>query len=335
MPAEAATQPVRPAGYTAAAPLVHVVVCARNNRSIIGDTLSAIGRQTIGQVACTLVDGVSTDGTPALVRERFPWVDVIVKERDSGPAASRNIGMRACASPYIVFVDSDVRLAPDWIDRQVAFLQCRQNAAMACGKLVYASAPETLHAAYGAMNRIGVAWNGGIGRRASEFNAPRRCLWLVTAAVIVRRSIFDRLGGFDERMFAYYEDTDLGWRANLFGYHAYFNPEAVALHEAHATLGQRSAVTRERYLVYRNRMRTLLVNYEAVNALRYLGAYVLLALVDAMLRPSRAAQLRAILWNVANLADSLRRRREIQSRRTVRDRDLWQFFDRGLRGPGQ
>ncbi len=74
------------------APSVDFVVCARNNRGIIGAAIEAIAGQTVKDYTCTLVDGRSSDGTPEFVRETNPWVKVVVKKADTGPAHSRNIG---------------------------------------------------------------------------------------------------------------------------------------------------------------------------------------------------------------------------------------------------
>lgn len=315
------------------APQVDFVVCTRNNRDVVGGTLDAIARQDVQMRSCTVVDGLSTDGTPEFVRANYPFAKVVIKESDSGPAASRNIGMASGSAEWIVLVDSDVELSPHWAEKQIAFME-REGFDIVCGKLVYASDPSTLDAAYGAINRLTVCWNGGLGQPASAFDLPRRCLWTLSAAIAIRRSSLGELGGFDEAMFAYHEDCDLGWRANLYGYHVGFNPEAIAIHKVHSSLNLRNLGSRLTHLVCRNRIRSALVNYEAVNILRYVVPYMFLAMGDAMVRGPRWAKLNAFAWNLRHLPDTLRRRREVQSKRRVRDRELWSLFERGIRGPG-
>jgi GT2 family glycosyltransferase len=314
-------------------PRVSFVVCTRNNRDVIAETLGSLAGQTLGHLDCTVVDGCSDDGTPDLVRARFPRYEVLVKDTDSGPAASRNLGMARSRTEIVVLVDSDVSLCPDWVEKQVAFMD-REAVDVACGKLVYASEPGTLNAAYGAMNRYAVAWDGGVGRPATELGEARRCLWTVTAAMALRRRVFEDMGGFDEDMFAFHEDSDFGWRANLFGYRAAFNPEVTAYHRQHSTMNRRTMGERIVHLVCRNRVRSALVNYEAGNAARYLGAYLALATLDAVGRGPRKPKLNALLWNLRHLRGTLERRRFVQSRRRVPDRELWPLFEPGVRGPG-
>src|SRR5690242_8733806 len=74
-------------------PLVDFVVCTWNNRDVIALTLECIAKQSIRDFTCTLVDGGSTDGTLDVVHNEFPWVRVVVKKENSGPAVSRNLGL--------------------------------------------------------------------------------------------------------------------------------------------------------------------------------------------------------------------------------------------------
>lgn len=309
---------------------VDFVVCTRNNRKIIGDTLRAILAQTVTPISLTVVDGRSTDGTPEFVRSEFPQAKVIIKDQDSGPAASRNIGIHSGRSAWIVLVDSDVQLAEDWTEEQLRFLR-RGGNDLACGKLLYASDPNKINAVYGAMNRFGIAWDVGVGDPANTHADARKCLWACTSAIMIRRTAAEELGGFDEAMFAIHEDCDYGWRANILGYSLGFNPRARATHNVHGTLSGNSRMT---YLLYRNRLRSALVNYEPRQLLRYVVPYIAMSCGDALVRAPRLAKAKALLWNLAALPDTMRRRSMVQRKRKLRDDQLWELFETGVRGPG-
>jgi GT2 family glycosyltransferase len=314
---------------------VSVVVCTHNSEAIVGDTLRAIAGQTIGRPECIVVDGRSSDGTVALLRSNFPWVQVLVKDIDSGPAASRNIGMRASTARFVALVDSDVRLHPDWLERQLELLAAHPEFLVAGGLLVEHDDPSLVNIGYGALNRFGIAWDEQKGIRAAEAGPLRRCMWVATAAVLVRRQEALTLGGFDEQMFAFHEDVDFGWRANLFGHQVAFNPNAVAVHRAHATLNRSKMGGMQTYLLWRNRLRSSLINYEAHNVLRYVGAYLMMSLLVLLLRPERREKVAALLWNIRSLPDTWRRRRFVQNGRRVSDGALRSLQDARCRGPGQ
>jgi GT2 family glycosyltransferase len=314
---------------------VDVIICTRNNREIISATLKALEGQTVRPNACTVVDGNSADGTRELIYSNFPWVKIIRKEEDSGPAASRNIGLKGCSGDYVIFLDSDVVLMPDWIEQQVAFLNSSKSTALACGKLLDSSQPDLLDAAYCAMNRYGVVWNGGLGQPADSFRMPKRCVSCTSSAMIARKEAMDRIGEFDEVMFACHEDSDLCWRANILGYTVFFNPAAVGVHRKHGTMNACTMGDNIRSLLWRNRLRSNLVNYELSSLLRYGSVFVLFSILDAIAFSPRRPKLWGLAWNVTHLRDTLRRRRIVQLQRRLRDRDLWFLFESGLRGPGR
>ena len=314
--------------------MIDFVVCTRNNREIIFATLESIAGQTIRDFTCTVVDGQSTDGTPDLVRQRFPWADIVRKDGDTGPSNSRNIGLSKGSAEWIAFVDSDVRLDSHWAESQLEVMSPDPTIGIAGGKLLYSQNTEILYSAYGVMSRYGIGWDGGRAEPARNFTEIRRCLWVNSSAMFVRRQVVDQIGGFDDAMFLGGEDADLGWRANLFGWHVVFNPLAVAVHKMHGTLDPAVMSRRLVYLIWRNRLRSTLVNYELASLLRYTSLFILLSMVDTIARPPRKEKLSALLWNLTHRGDTLRRRRWVQSHRTVNDRDIWPLFQYGFRGPG-
>jgi GT2 family glycosyltransferase len=315
-------------------PLIDFVVSTRNNRAIIVPTLEAIERQTIRRFTCTVVDGCSSDGTPDLVRERFPWVRVIVKESDSGPSNSRNIGFRQGSAEYAAFVDSDIVLDPGWAEQQIALMNADGRIGIAGGKLLHSEKPGILYAAYGVMSRYGMGWDGGRAQPAAAFDKVRPCLWVNSSAMAVRRGALDEIGGFDDAMFLGCEDLDLGWRANLMGWKAIFNPAACAIHKVHGTLDPATMSRRLVFLIWKNRLRSAFVNYGTWSLCRYTSIFLAFSIADAFVRTPRREKFAALRWNLANLGDTWSRRRWVQSRRKVGDRALWPLFRHGLLGPG-
>jgi len=314
-------------------PTVDVVVCSRNNRDIIAHTLNSIGRQTFRPNSCFVIDGLSTDGTPEFIQNEFQWAEVIRKKADSGPAASRNIGFSKSSADYVAFVDSDVELSPDWIETQVAFLENDPSISLACGKLLNASQPDRLDAAYNAINRYGVAWDAGNDQPAGHYESSFRCLACTSAAMIGRRADLERIGGFDEAMFAIHEDSDLGWRANVLGYVVFHNSRAAAMHRRHGTLNAQNIGDGKWYLLWKNRLRSAIINYELGSLIRYGSVLIVLSIVGALLISPRKPKLRGLFWNVKYIRDTLRRRRHVQLQRRRKDSDLWFLFEPGLRGP--
>lgn len=315
-------------------PQITFVVPVRNNRGIIGGTLRSIRAQTIQNLACLVIDGGSTDGTVDFVRKDFPWAQVVCKPTDSGPAASRSLGLRASQSPFTALIDSDVSLHPAWAEEQLKLMRQSERVGIAGSRLLYAKNPEILCAMYGAMNRYGVAWDGAQGESAITHAELRRCIWANTSAILVRQELVERSSGFDDIMFAFGEDSDFGWRANISGFDVVCNPSAIAFHDVHGTFSLGKQDTTIFYLLRRNRIRALLVNYQLHSLIRYGSFYLVLSLAEIVVHRQRRRLAQAIGWNLLHLPGTLRRRSEVQRLRARSDAELWPLFAQGIRGPG-
>lgn len=315
-------------------PEITFVVPVRNNRAVVGRTLESIQAQTVRDFVCLVIDGCSDDGTTDFVRDRFPWAQVICKDSDSGPAASRSLGLRVSASPFTALIDSDVWLDSAWAEKQLKLMRQSDRVGIAGSHVLYGKNPTILCASYGAMNRYGVSWDGGQGEPANMHPELRRCIWANTSAILVRREVVERSGAFDDVMFAVCEDSDFGWRANICGFEVVCNPAAIAIHDVHGTFNPRQQRERILYLLRRNRIRSLLVNYELSSLLRYAAPYLGLSCAELIFRREKGPLGRAILWNMWHLPATLRRRSEVQSSRRTPDSQLWCLFEPGIRGPG-
>ena len=277
---------------------------------------------------------LQADGTAEFIRDTYPWVQVIRKDTDSGPAASRTIGMLRSKSPFVALIDSDVQIEANWAERQLELLRSDSRIGVAGTKLLYGRNPRILFSAHGAMNRYGVSWDGGQGEPAEEFCERRGCMWTNTSAMLIRREAIDKAGAFDDRMFAFCEDSDFGWRVNLCGFRVVYNPDAVARHDVHGTFDPTRHNDMFVYLLRRNRIRSMLVNYGASAILRYVLVYAGLALAEGVAGPHRRLKLKALVWNLLHLGETLSQRRVVQRRRVVSDAALWHLFEEGIRGPG-
>lgn len=318
-------------------PTVSVIIPTHNRGSLIHEVIEPLWKQTAAsQIAeIIVVDNCSTDDTEQRVRalaEKSPCpLRYHRMPCDRGPSVSRNAGARLATSTLIGFLDSDVVLDSRWMEFTLDRLARDPTIGMIGGKLVYASRPDRLNSYGGDMGWIGLGWDhqeGGSSDRATE---PHECLWIPTAAVLIRRSLFDSLGGFDEAFYLFFEDSDFGWRLNLAGFRCVCIPEAVAFHnivDGRAELGA--------FLTFhacKNRLRSLIRNCGLPRLAAFLPLYLGYAATDAVVRSPRLPKLRALWWNVLELGDTLRKRVETQRARRARDSDIAHLFSPRLFPP--
>ena len=190
----------------------------------------------------TVVDNRSTDGSVAVAETES--AAVVRMATNAGFGAAANEGARQGSSPLILFLNPDATVAPDTVTRLAVALQANPSV-WAVGPALANSEGALEFSARGFPS----AWSGLLNRRWLEWfprsrsrelerflmsdrdrTATFRCDWLSGAVMLVRRSVFEQLRGFDEGFFMYYEDVDLCRRALDLGYTCLYVGSARAYH---------------------------------------------------------------------------------------------------------
>lgn len=186
---------------------------------------------------------------------------------NEGTTGSINRAVSATESRYILLLNNDVELAPDYLQKLVDVMDADPKLGFATGKLLRASQRTHLDGAADAMLMGGGAYRLGHGDEdRGQFDQPMRVLAGCGAAVLYRREAFMAAGGLDPEFFAYLDDLDLALRTELMGYGGFYVPDAVAYHVGSATLGEPmhprivELITRNQiYLVAKNYPRSVFV----------------------------------------------------------------------------
>jgi GT2 family glycosyltransferase len=301
-------------------PRTTFIVCTHNNRDIIDHVLTSIREQSLHDWSVICMDDASTDGTPDLIAERYPFVRVIRLPVGQGPSINRNQALNESESDYVAFLDSDVELDKDWLKHTAEYLDTHADVGMVGGKLLYAANPTIINSYGGQIGRIGIAWDAYDGHDERTLTKPIDTLWICSAAVLVRRQVLQEIGPFDDTFFYGYEDSDIGWRAVLAGYRCVCIPMAKAYHRARTTIG----VMGERitFHYHKNRFRSVLKNAGLGRLCWNLPALLAYTLVDLLARPPRRAKLKAWGWQWKHRRETLALRRQVQQIRRRTDRQI-------------
>jgi len=184
-----------------------------------------------------VVDDCSTDGTAEAV-PRIPGVVYLRNETNSGFIASCNRGAEAARGKYLVFLNNDTLVRPGWLTALIDTFAEESRAGIVGSKLLYPNG--RLQEAGGIVWRDASGWNYGKSDdpRKPEYTYLREVDYCSAAALMIPKSLFASLGGFDSRYApAYYEDTDLSFKVRRAGYKVLYQPLSEVVHYEGATGG--------------------------------------------------------------------------------------------------
>jgi len=206
-----------------------VVIPNRNGADWLPGCLEGIAAQTVAPAEVVVVDNASSDRSPEAAA-RHPGVRVIALPANLGFAAAANRGVAAVDADAVALVNTDVVLEPHWLERTTAVLAADPGAGAVACKMVDLRRPELLYDAGDVLRRDGVCeQRGRFEPDDGRFDAPGEVFSACAGAALYRRSALVDVGGFDERLFIYLEDVDLGLRLRLAGWRCLYEP-AVARH---------------------------------------------------------------------------------------------------------
>jgi hypothetical protein len=245
---------------------IRVVIPSWNGKDMLAECLRSIESQTLGRVDTLVVDDASTDGTVDMVRDRFPWANVLRLEQNSGFCAAVNAGIARTASQYVFLLNNDITLYPDCVGRLMAAAE-QSGAGLLAPLILWRGQPDVIYSAGDMQRANGRPESIGFMSRCAGFAYPDAVFGVSAAAGLYRREVFDRVGLFDCRFGTYFSDSDLSFRARLAGYKALFVREAVAWHVGSASLGSstlkrtRECFVNHALLVIKNMPAPLLIQY--------------------------------------------------------------------------
>lgn len=220
-------------------PRASVVIPTWNGAELLRAALDSLRGQSYRDFEIIVVDNGSRDRTRAMLADAYPEVRCIALPENRGFAAAVNLGIGAAAGTYIALLNNDAEAEPEWLAALVAALDRHPEAGSVASKMLDARQPDIIDAAGDTMSLF--AWNAGHGERDGPlFAEGREVLSACAGAAVYRRSVFDEIGLLDESYTSWFEDVDLGLRAQLAGFRCWYEPFAVVHHHGSATLGRMS-----------------------------------------------------------------------------------------------
>jgi len=250
------------AEHLATPPTISVVVVAYNSADVLGRLLDSVGaaaERTSTEVIVVENASSQRDQTASIAEAH--GARFVALDQNVGYGGGVNAGAAAAhpAARYLLVCNADLMFSPGAIDRLVAYADAHDDAGavgpaiLNADGTIYPSARRSPSLRHG----IGHAVLGVIApenrwstqyRRTGSATGTRETDWLSGACLLVRRAVFDRIGGFDASYFMYFEDVDLGDRIAASGCRNIYLPEATVTHiGGHSTASSSERMLREHH----------------------------------------------------------------------------------------
>jgi len=328
-------------------PSVNVIIPNRNGQSSLATCLSSVLSldYPADRLWVTVVDCHSTDGSLRLLHESFPAVQTIALSRDVGPSAAGNRGVQQFPSDLVAFLSPTVRVDRLWLRSLVAALQ--DDPQRSCVSSVILDEDGTnVRFAGGEITFSGhaVIPGRGVPFEPNPLRPIRPILFPNRAAMLLQRPLFLGCGGFDEDYYAALCDVDLGWRLWVLGKQVHLVQDSIA-YDGQALLEPEALPYRDRVIVERNAVWSMVKNYEEQHLRRLLPLATLLASqrahaaipqtyppaqngteAETKVSPAVAAILAGLREAGNGWSQMLARRHIVQLRRQRPDREIFARF---------
>lgn len=222
-------------------PSVTLVIVTYNSAAVIAMALRSVAAQTYPseRIRTVVVDSDSRDDTLRIVRDEFPWAEIVWEGVNYGYTRGNNTGMRRFPADYYALINPDVELDPNWVSATVAALEADPTIGVAGSKTFFGNKVLLQHVG-GFFRPNKLTYHPGVNELdIGQYDTPTEGDYMQGAAILARGTMTERIGYLPEAYFMYYEEVEFCVRARAAGYRIVYLPEAVAYHyENHSVSGK-------------------------------------------------------------------------------------------------
>jgi GT2 family glycosyltransferase len=285
-----------------------VIVISYNGKNFLERCLEALSKSDAKPVKTIIVDDFSNDGMEEMIKEKFSWAEFYRNEKNLGPTASRNRGASYAIGEYLIFLDNDTLMEESTFSKLISFLEYHRDVGIVGAKIAPVGKekmwwnmgydPNFLKETVGYIIGILIALRPKSRKLKDlsmkyilnywDYDRTLEVDWVVESCFAIRREIFEKINGFDERFFMFFEGPDLCKRVRLLRHKVYFYPEAKAVlleGHTHSKIKRINNFQKSRFLYYKKHYSQLRSNPIVFTAGRLLSGlfYLIANFIDKIL----------------------------------------------------
>ena len=314
-------------------PETTVVIPNWNGIKSLEGCLDSLRAQSI-KIDIIVVENGSKDGSLELLRKKYPSIELVIYNKNLGFAAGVNGGIEKAilnGSKYVALFNNDAVADKQWIQALVSCLDANDGVGIATSKLTSAD-NKHLDSTGDFYTNWGLPYPRGRGEAVdSRYDKDTDIFGASGGASLYRVSMLNEIGLFDKNFFAYYEDVDISFRAQLAGWKVAYVPTAIAYHQIGATSGKIKGFTTYQtmknlpWLYWKNVPARYLFSVGIRFSVAYLGFFI-----SSFQRVQAWPAFKGLFVSTIYLPKKLVQRHAIQSKRKVSSEYIWSIITHDL-----
>lgn len=287
-------------------PLVSIVSVNYNQPQVTCEMLESLRQVTYPNFETLVVDNGSPSKDPQVIKERYPEIQLIISQENLGFAGGNNIALKQAKGDYVLLLNNDTEVAPDFLDSLVSLMESDKKIGVASSKILYFHEDNMIqYAGIPALNPI-TSRGGSDGDKEMDYgqhNKVKETCYAHGACMMIRTSVLEELGLLYEGYFLYYEEYDFAERVRQAGYRIYYQPNSTIWHKESVSTGKNSPL--KTYYLNRNRVLFLRRNssgFKFLLAMLYFHAISLPknTLKYLFSKAHLSALYKGVVWNINN-----------------------------------
>lgn len=238
---------------------ITVVIPNYKGEKYLKNCVDSVFKSTKLNLNVIIVDNGSEDRSIEEIRGKYPEIRCICLDRNYGFCRAVNVGIREADTPFVFLLNNDTLVCDGAIDALLQTIKCNDKVFSVEAKMIQYHERNKIDSAGTFYNALGWAYARGKDKNVHGYARKTESFAACGGAALYRKRIFEEIGLFDEKHFAYLEDIDIGYRARLHGYTNFYEPAARILHVGSASSGSRHNAFKVRlssrnnlYLLYKN-----------------------------------------------------------------------------------
>ena len=221
-----------------------IIILSYNTKDITDECLkrlqsgvSSCQTKLKNKIEVIVLDNASADGSAQMIKKNHPWVNLIESKENTGYSKGNNLALKKSKYPAVLFLNSDVYVKDYTLEKTLEYFKGHECDVLGV-KLLYedgklqpsaGNLPDPLNTVFWILG-LGQLLNPFHPKNSAYFSKDNKVGWIMGAFLLIRKEVFEKIGGFDEDIFMYMDEVDLCKRIYLAGFKVCFTPSVQVIH---------------------------------------------------------------------------------------------------------